>query len=335
MVNPQMNHRQRIETCLAGGPLDRVPVAMWRHFPVDDQTPGGLAAASAWFQRTFDFDLIKVTPASSFCLRDWGVEDAWHANPEGTRDYTRHIIHHADDWADLPILDPTKGWLGGQLECLRSLTHEFGPDLPIIQTIFSPLTQAKHLVAAGDLPVLIHHYPEAFEVGLARIAETTQRFMEDSLKTGIAWFFYAQQFAQYGQLSPAEFLRFGKNFDLPLLEQANAQGAWLNLLHLHGENLMFDLAMDYPVQVINWHDRQTPPTLAEGQLLFPGAVCGGVRQWDTMVLGTPEQVVHEVREAIHQTGGKRLIVGTGCVVPVIAPYGNLMAARRTVDEYQV
>ena len=29
----------------------------------------------------YDFDLVKVTPASSFCLRDWGAEDRWTGNP--------------------------------------------------------------------------------------------------------------------------------------------------------------------------------------------------------------------------------------------------------------
>jgi uroporphyrinogen decarboxylase len=62
------SHRTRLETCLSGVRPDRTPVALWRHFPVDDQIPAGLAAATIDFQRTFDFDLVKVTPASSFCL---------------------------------------------------------------------------------------------------------------------------------------------------------------------------------------------------------------------------------------------------------------------------
>ena len=55
-----------------------------------------------------------------------------------------------------PFSIRTKGGLGGQLRCLRMLVSEFGPELPIIQTIFSPLSQAKHLVAPGELPVHIH-----------------------------------------------------------------------------------------------------------------------------------------------------------------------------------
>ena len=66
-----ITHRQRLETCLAGEKPDRTPVALWRHFPVDDQTPTGLAAATLKFQQDYDFDLVKVSPPSSFCLKDW------------------------------------------------------------------------------------------------------------------------------------------------------------------------------------------------------------------------------------------------------------------------
>ena len=146
MPHRPISHRERLETCLSGDLPDRVPVALWRHFPVDDQTPDGLAAATAAFQRTFDFDLIKVTPSSSFCLKDWGADDVWQGNPEGTRDYTRRVIQRPEDWSRLPLLDPTSGHFGDQITCLRILTAEFSPHTPLIQTIFSPLAQAKNLV---------------------------------------------------------------------------------------------------------------------------------------------------------------------------------------------
>ena len=31
----------------------------------------------------------------------------------------------------------------------------------------------------------------------------------------------------------------------------------LNLIHVHGEDIMFDLAASYPVDMMNWHDRIT------------------------------------------------------------------------------
>ena len=94
---------------------------------------------------------------------------------------------------------------------------------------------------------------------------------------------------------------------------------------------MFDLVADYPLHIVNWHDRHTPPTLAEGLQRFSGAVCGGLRQWETLVLGDPAMVQAEALDAIHQTDGTRFILGTGCVVPVTAPAGNIAAARRAVN----
>ena len=92
------SHKERIQACINNEVLDRPPVALWRHFPVDDQNPETLAAATLIFQQTYDFDLVKVTPASSFCVKDWGVEDQWMGDTEGTRRYTRHIIEDARDW---------------------------------------------------------------------------------------------------------------------------------------------------------------------------------------------------------------------------------------------
>ena len=324
-----MNHRERIESCLSGQKPDRVPVALWRHFPVDDQSPDALASATAHFQREYDFDLIKVTPASSFGLKDWGVTDAWKGNPEGTRDYQTWVIHSPEDWERIPVLDPTKGFLGAQLECLRLLYAEFGSQVPILQTVFSPLSQLRHLVAPGQLAVHLHQYPEAVEAGLQRVTETTLRFIQEASKTGIAGIFYAVQNAQYSLHSVEEFNRFGKTYDLRVL--SSAQSLWLNLLHLHGEDLMFSACLDYPVQIVNWHDRQTPPTLSAAQEMFKGVVCGGIRQWETMVLGSPEEVTAEALDAIAQTSGRRFILGTGCVVPITAPYGNLLAARNAVE----
>jgi uroporphyrinogen decarboxylase len=323
-----VTHRERIAACLAGQVLDRPPVALWRHFPVDDQSPQSLARANLVFQRTFDFDLVKVTPSSSYCLRDWGVRDEWRGDPEGTRGYVERLIQHPADWEQLPVLDPYKGHLADELECLKTLASELGPDTPIIQTIFNPLSQAKNLVGGANLLVHLRQYPEAVHAGLKVIAESTRRFIEAVHQTGVAGIFYAVQHAQYGLLSEAEYNSFGRSYDLQLL--APAQDMWLRLLHLHGMDLMFDLFTDYPVNILNWHDRETSPTLSLAQTRFAGTVCGGVSR-DTLALGDPDQVRSEALEALQATAGQRIILSTGCVVPIIAPYGNLLALRQSVE----
>jgi uroporphyrinogen decarboxylase len=327
-MNP--THRERLRTCLDGGQSDRPPVALWRHFPVDDQSPEALAVATLHFQSTYDFDLVKVTPASSFCLRDWGAEDAWMGDIEGTRRYTKRVIQKPQDWESLPALDASAPHLSGQLACLRLIEQGLAPETPVIQTVFSPLAQAKNLAGNETLLAHLRLYPEAVSKGLETIARTARRFVEAALETGIDGIFYAVQHAQAALLSVDEYQTFGLPFDRQVVEPAGA--CWLNMLHLHGRDIHYPLfsTLHSLFPVINWHDRETPPSLAEALQGYTGAVCGGLGR-DTLVYREQAEVQKEAREAIQQTGGRRFILSTGCVVPVIASHGNLLAARRSVE----
>jgi len=325
----EMTKRERLEATICGKPADRVPVALWRHFPGDDQDPAELAASIVAFQRQFDFDFVKATPASTFCVRDWGVEDRWLGNEEGTRERTAHPVHRPEDWLSLEPLEPTRGALGAQLHCLARIHQALGDEVPFIQTIFNPLSQAKSLVGKGSLLAHVRENPEVVKAALETITVTTVRFIEAARETGIAGVFLAVQHASYELLSRQEYEEFGLPYDQRLLEAAD--GLWLNVLHLHGNRVMFDLLANYPVQVVNWHDRETPPALREGQARVRGAVLGGLRQWETMLRGSPEDVRREARDTMQQTGGRRFILGTGCVTPITAPWANIRAAREAVS----
>jgi uroporphyrinogen decarboxylase len=322
--------RERLQAALAGEKADRPPVALWRHFPVDDQDPRSLADATLDFQAQYDFDFIKVTPASSFCVKDWGVEDAWKGDAEGTREYTHYVIDQPRDWLRLKPLSPVRGWLGAHLKCLASLRERCAEDLPYLQTVFSPLSQARHLAGEARLLEHLRREPEDVLRALEVITQTTVAYVEAVRAYGISGIFYAAQLASYQRMDRQGYSQFGEPFDRRVLEAAS--GLWLNVLHMHGESIMFDLATTYPVQVINWHDRETPPSLSEARRMTPVALCGGLRRQETMVLGDPRSVTREAKSAIKATeGGRGFILGTGCVVPVLAPRVNLLAARRAAE----
>jgi len=321
-------HKERIQACLNNETLDRPPVALWRHFPVDDQDPRSLADATLHFQQMYDFDIVKVTPASSFCLKDWGIEDQWMGDTEGTRHYSQRIIHSPHDWETLPALNPTAPHLAAQLECLRFLRAELEPETPLLQTIFSPLAQAKNLAGNDTLLAHLRLYPEAVMKGLATIAETIRRFVEACMDERIDGVFYAIQHAQASLLTFDEYKLFGLPGDEKVLEPA--QELWCNLLHLHGHNIYFSVLDSLKFPIVNWHDRETFPTLTEARELFGSVLCGGMRQ-DSLVYEDQAQVRQEAADALQQTNGRRFILGTGCVVPVIASHGNLLAARNSVE----
>jgi uroporphyrinogen decarboxylase len=331
-----LTHRERVMACLKeDASLDHPPAALWRHFPVDDQQPGSLAAATLDFQRHYEFDLVKVTPASSFSIKDWGAVDAWEGHTEGTRRYTRRVIQSPGDWNKLPVLDPrTSRHLSDQIACLKMIRASLGSETPLLQTVFSPLAQAKNL-AGGD--VLVSHlrlYPGSVLKGLETIAKTTRAFIESARDIGIDGIFYAIQHAQAGILSMEEYKAFGLTFDLDVSKSMS--GLWCNMLHLHGLHIYFDsvLSSFAPAgmfSIINWHDRETPPSLKEAQEKYDFTVCGGINQ-NSLVYKDNISIKEEALDAIAQTTGRGFIMGTGCVVPIIAPHGNIQTVVDAVKE---
>jgi uroporphyrinogen decarboxylase len=322
-----MDHWTRIEAAIAGAPADRVPVALWRHFPLDDQDPGRLAALTLQYQRAWDCDLVKFMPSGTYGVEDWGAKSVYEPVFNGARTITMPGVRRAEDWLRLPRLDPTKGVLGAQNDALARAAGELHGSVPILQTVFSPLTTARKLAGEALLDQL-RSEPEAVEAGLRVITDTTIAFAEEALKAGAHGLFFATQLATTEVLTEEEYRRFGMRFDLEFFGSIRKKTR-LNMLHIHGENILFDLLAGYPVEMINWHDRLTAPTLQAALGKFKGAVVGGLEERELLVSGGEAAVRAQVRDAIAQTGGRRLVVGPGCVAAIAAPEQNI---RAVIDE---
>jgi uroporphyrinogen decarboxylase len=325
-----MNHWQRIEAALAGAATDTTPIALWRHFPEDDLVPEKLAALTLKWQKKWDFDLVKFMPSGTYGVEDWGAVSAYLGSPNGARDVIKPGIARTGDWSKLEALDVRKGSYGRQLRSLAMVAAELGGSVPILQTIFSPLTTARKL-AGERLFTDLRCSPGALEHALRVITDVTIRFALESFAAGAHGTFFATQLTSYRLLSEAEYLRFGKAFDLQVLSALQGKGR-LHMLHAHGNDIMFDLLADYPVQMMNWHDRVTEPSLSEAQKRFGGMVVGGLSEKDTLVHGTEADVEAEVRDALAQTGGRRVMIGPGCVMAVTAPDANIEAAVRAARQ---
>jgi uroporphyrinogen decarboxylase len=319
-----MDHWQRIEAAAAGEPVDRLPISLWRHFPDDDLDPAKLAGHMVAWQREWDFDLVKFMPSGTYGVEDWGAVTAYQGAANGARAVVKTGLARAGDWPGLAPLDPRKGVLGQQVEALRLAARELGGGAPILQTVFSPLTTARKL--AGERVFAdMRREPEALEAGLRIITDVTIDFALASLEAGAHGLFLATQCASYRVATEAEYLRFGKRYDLEIFAALKGKTR-LDLLHVHGEDVMFDLLADYPVSLVNWHDRLTAPTLRDALKRFPQLLVGGVEENRTLTRGPHDAIRAEVRDAIAQTGGRRLMIGPGCVLLVATPDAHIRAA---------
>ena len=324
-----MTHRERIESAIAGNRPDQVPAALWRHFPEQDQKAERLAEAHIAFYRAYDPDFLKVTPASGYYGDDWGLRAGYKPNREGVRSIGDRPIKKPADWGKLRRLDTSGGVYGRETHAIRLVADAVGRDVYVLETVFSPLSIARTLAGEQATVRYLRENPEALHEGLEIITDVQVAFVRNVLAAGADGVFFSTQMATTDLLTREEYEEFGRPYDLRMLDEA---GAGQIMLHIHGVNVMFDLFDDYPVQIVNWHARETAPTIADARRRVSACLACGLDAWNTLSKRTPDDVAAEVRDAIAQTGGRGHIVTTGCVMPIDTPEANIRAAIAAARE---
>ncbi len=321
----QMGRRERIRAAVNREPVDRVPYAVWRHFPTVDRSPAGLAQATLRFHERYGSDFLKLTPRGGYAVEAWGCVEGEALREDGHRPCASCAVQSADDWKKIRALDPgsAPGW-AEQIEAIvrMGFDRRVG-DAPVLPTLFSPLSLARKL-SGERLPHDLRAHPDLVRGALEAITETLVKFAARALAEGAAGIFYSIQAASGSVNTEDDYARFGEPYDRQALESVRGKSV-LTIVHCHGDRLMFERLAALPGNAWNWDDRATPPSLAEGKAKTVGAVVGGLDQWKTLRDGTPEQASEEAREAIRQTGGIGLIVGPGCVLPMNTPDANVAA----------
>jgi uroporphyrinogen decarboxylase len=318
-----MTKRERILAALHRRPVDRPPVAFWQHVPHRDHTARGLADAMLEWQRRWDLDLIKIMSSGVYCVEDWGCKVAYQGSPNGAKTCTQHAVRQPADWARIKPLDPGRGALGRELEALRHILRGRSDDVPVLHTVFAPLTIARKL--AGDrLDHDLRDHPNAVMGALDAITETVIRYVAEVGKAGADGIFYASQTASRDVMAEGDHSRFSMPYSWRVLESLDGSPLW-TMLHVHGRQIYFDRSATLPVAAINWHDRLTAPTLGAGLRRFKGAVVGGLNESQTLRTGSPAEAAADVADAIVQTASTGVIIAPGCVLPLDVREENLEA----------
>src|SRR5439155_12032785 len=135
-------------------------------------------------------------------------------------------------------IDPAGGVFAEQLQAIHLIRDELGPEVPIIETIFTPLSVVGDLVESdAQLVEHLHSQPEAVVSALEAVTRTFERFAARCLDAGADGVFLATtQWASYELLADEEYARFGRPYDLRILRAAN-QGSF-NVLHVCGPRSM-------------------------------------------------------------------------------------------------
>ena len=305
---------------------DRPPVGAWGHTYREEWSPEALAAITVERARHFGWDFVKFQPRASCFAEAFG--SVYHPSGHSLRApvLVEAAVPDLDAWSSVELVNGKA--LDDQVESIGMVTRELGRDIPVIQTVFSPITVGGYLVGKSQSRIVreLRKHPDVVGPALDRVATALVDFSRRSIDAGAAGIFYAiSGYAGRNVMREDVYRDLVLRYDLAVLA-AVPRDAWFNVLHLCGSNLNFVLACDLPSHAVSWSiHNQGNPSLAEGQKIAGRAVLGGLSQRATLVYGPPAKIRAEASLAVNQTGGRGLLLAPGCSVPPRVRDVNLAA----------
>ncbi len=320
---------------MAGERPDRFAASFWRHFYHREHSAEGTAEAMLGFQKRYDWDFIKINPRATYHVEDWGVRMKWSRDEFTNHERTAVPVTVLDDWNRILPHNPSSPVLAEHLKVISLVRKGVGKEVPVLMTVFTPLSIAGWLVSEPQVLLdHLHRAPEKVEQALRAITTTFVRFTAEVRNAGADGLFFATTlWASRNMLTWEEYRRFGVAHDLEVIKAAEDDA--INLLHVcSSQNFLKQLSeIDYHCHLYNWDsDEATNVTLDAGYDLLPGkTLVGGVDRRGWLLKGTADEAAHRVDDLMIKHDSNRLVVGPGCAVPPEVPPENLLAVRGALD----
>ncbi len=322
-----MDKFELINKAFKAEPTERVPYAIWKHFPEFDKTPEGLLKAQIDFQDKFDSDIMKISISGRAFASDFGAELGGYDPASGSRIGVKYPIEKIEDWEDVKKIDVTGGEFGNQIKAMKLVHREVDGKVPTMMTVFSPL-----MVASQIDPDIILHYrkdPQLIREHFKIIISAMIDFSKASLDAGADGIFLATQHFN-NRLTNEERLELAFTPMKSLIEKTVKKNNFL-VLHLHGDKPDYELATKLPIDAINWHDQQTTPNLSEARQIFKGGLLGGLNAESWKDISDPAEVSSRISSVYTNFKGSGLIIAPGCVIPQFISDPIIEVAVKTIQ----
>jgi len=326
-----MTPRERVWATLKGDRTDHPPVSFWGHVYHRESSAVDLVEATLEHQDQFHWDWVKLNPRKHYHSEDWGVRYRYPGRPHEKPVLDTWPVREPDDWRGISARSATEGALGEQLEAVRRLRQRLPAEVPLIETVFTPLAVLGEMVnGPGVLQSHLRNHPEAVRSALEAVTRTYERFVAQVLAAGADGIYLATTaWGSRDWITADEHRVWARPFDLRVL--AAAAAAPFNVLHVcKPNNLLFEMA-DYPVSAFSYDaTHPTNPSLAETLARVPGAVMGGIAYEGALQQPDHEELLGELRRGWDQTHGHRWLVAPGCSIPPTTPAESLQRVHDAV-----
>lgn len=290
-----MNKKELVNRVLAGETVDRPPLSLWYHFGIQHGDGEAFARTTLSYFNYYDFDFLKV------------MNDYFYPVPDELE-----AVRTREDLQRITLIDPWNSPWAEQLKALEIIHGELRDKAYFIDTVFDPWQSLNRNLAAENMQHLMMNEPRALMETLDVVADNLIAYARAAIAAGAAGIFMSIP-AGKEIMTREEFLTFVKPYAEKVLKGIEGLGP-MTTLHVHGQELYFDDAIDLPAPILNWWDRgPTGPSLEEVLARFPGCVMGGIDQ-TIVARRTRAFLKNHVREGMQLGGDKRFFLANGCSI---------------------
>lgn len=334
-----MTPYERIRAMVDGKPVDRPGACAWKHFHAEDRVVNDCVKKHIAFQEQNQWDFIKIMANGIYVQEQYGAGIRWSRDGIEFPTTLRRVVNSPRGFRDLQLVDVKTGAIHREVEVAARLVDHYGGKVPVVATVFSPLTYAQELYNGWQNPYMFPHllkyYGDDLRAGLEVLTELTAQIIDEFVKVGVDGIFYSTQFANNSQITSAEYDVYGKPYDLKAFQPAIGR-TWFNILHIHGDtHLFFDKFLDYPLEAFNWQSTITNVSLAQAAAQTDKILIGGLERGadfrgdDRDALAA--HILELARDAAASVPANRLIIAPGCAVPNDIPEFHFNLLKEALD----
>lgn len=336
-----MTHTQRLEAALNGEWLDMPCFAFWGpHCNLEESNAKDLAYYTIAFQEAYQFDFIKIMESGMYFPEAFGQEIPPNLTPnmQAWLSVQKWRINHAKDWLELrPMKVEDSPIFTREVEAVKRIADHFQGDVPILPTIFSPVSAMGEFVGGywdqDKLVKMFEYDTKETEYGLSVVEETLYNLATAYMDAGATGLFFGMQNGLNLKLGYEGYRKWEWASSARLFDAVKDKCKF-RMAHLcNGEGEAIDWALDLPCDAFNWADQQdNMPSLGEVRAKTDKVLVGGIKHnggktldRTTMYVGGPNDFAgsyradvkavlkKRVKDAVDQAGNKLVIAG-GCGV---------------------
>lgn len=194
-----MTKRERCMAAVKGEKPDKIPYSLWSHMPQFDHDADAITEKTYEFYKAYDVDFIKTMNNGMYSIEDFGaVIDYSEVAKGGMAKLVSTPIETAEDWTKLTVKPLTEGAIARELHYLEMILEKVkADDVPVIFTVFTPITTANKL-CGGKIGQYIHQgHGEEVKAALEVICQTTEALAAKAIEMGADGVFMASQMSNY------------------------------------------------------------------------------------------------------------------------------------------